>query len=437
MKLNYKPDFSKNHRRTFLRQFGAGITALAVPNIFLNGKANTIPPINKIPFLELSQDFQDESYWEMVKKQFIIAPGKIMVNAANLCPSPHFVNERVANYSQDLASDVSFQNRGKFGKERGRVIKRMAKFLNVDSLEIGITRNTSESNNIVVNGLDFGAEDEILIWDQNHPTNNIAWEQRARRYGFVVKKISVPSAPESKADLVKAFKDQMSPRTRLIAFSHISNVSGIALPAKEICQMAREQNVLTLVDGAQSFGFLNLDLRAMGCDFYSSSTHKWLMGPMENGILYARKAVMDKLWPNIIAAGWKEDHQSLDEKVCVLGQRNTPSTPAIIDIIDFHETVGTPNIEARVRYLNAYLKEQIRKKLPNATFVTPLASELSGGITIFRLPGKEPRMIFQKLYENYGIAGAPTGGIRLSPHIYCTSKDMDRIVEALVALAGD
>ena len=253
---------------------------------------------------------------------------------------------------------------------------------------------------------------------------------------FFIKKISLPAKPSSKMDLLKAFTDQVSAQTRLIAFSHISNVSGIALPAKEICTFARDRDILTLVDGAQSLGFMDLDLQDIACDFYSSSTHKWLMGPMENGVLFVRKEHIKKLWPNIIAAGWKEDHKTLDEKVCVLGQRNTPSTPAIIDILDFHEAIGTKNVEERIRYLNAYLKEQISKHIPQATFVTPLESELSGGITIVGFPGKNGRDLFQQLYEKYGIAGAPTGGLRLSPHIYCTSKDMDRIVKALVALVG-
>ena len=159
------------------------------------------------------------------------------------------------------------------------------------------------------------------------------------------------------------------------------------------------------------------------------------MGALENGILYVKKDVMESIWPSIVGAGWTEEHQSIDEKLCVLGQRNNATTASLIDIIEFHQTIGKKNVENRVRELHAYLKEQISKKLPQAIFTTPHSSDLSGGIVIFKLPGKEPDEVYQKLYENYGIAGAPTGGIRLSPNIHNTLKDMDRIVEALVVLA--
>jgi isopenicillin-N epimerase len=423
-------------RRKFFKQLGAGLTATAAAPLISSAGLVKDSSFLRPGELAARRDPSNESYWEMVKKQFAIQPGLLMVNAANLCPAPHFVNERVSGYSKNLSGDVSFQNRAKFSEERKKAIGRLARYLNVSGDEIAITRNTSESNNIVVNGLDFSGADEVIVWEQNHPSNNVAWEQRARRFGFRIRKIGLPAKPHSKEALLQAFSTHIHDRTRLIAFSHISNVSGLALPAKEICHLARERNILTLIDGAQAFGFMDLDLRDLGCDFYTGSTHKWLMGPMENGLLYVRKEQIAGLWPNIIAAGWKEENQTLDEKVAALGQRNTPSTPAINDILDFHEAIGKTTIEARVRRLNAYLKERIQKQLPQAEFVTPLAPAFSAGITIFNFPGKEPAELFQQLYEKYGIAAAPTGGVRLSPHIYCTLKDMDKIVEALAALAG-
>lgn len=419
---------SNNRRRKFLKQISAGLTAtLATP---LLGKVHSRPTGN-LDLLSIGQDLPDESYWEMVKKQFVVPADHIMLNAANLCPSPHFVNERVGELAKDLAANVSFQSRAKLGKGRTEAIEKLATYLNTPVKTIGITRNTSESNNIVVNGLDFRPQDEVLLWEQNHPTNQIAWQQRAKRYGFKVKIFSLPANPASTEELLEVISGEIGPNTRLIGFSHISNVSGLALPAKAICQMARERDILSLVDGAQSFGFADLDLQDMGCDFYSGSTHKWLMGPMEHGVLYVREEQIDRIWPNIIAAGWSEDYKTLDEKVCILGQRNTPATPAIADILAFHQAIGKANVEARVRQLNSYLKNQLREHLPQTKFVTPLETELSGGVTIISVPGKDSRELFQQLYTQFGIAGAPTGGLRLCPHIYCTLKDIDRTVAAL------
>ena len=425
-----------NKRRTFLKKLGVGLTATIAAPAF--GISNAKPyPFNRTTYqLANYQDPLDEKYWEMVKQQFAISGDKMMVNSANLCPSPYFIHEEVNQYSSNLAKDVSFQNRAKFGEQRQKALDSLVSYLGISKEEIGITRNTSESNNIVVNGLDFAQGDEIIIWDQNHPSNGIAWEQRAKRHGLILKKISVPVHPKSQEELIKPFEEAITPKTRIIAFSHISNVSGLALPAKEICQMATQRSVLTLIDGAQSFGFMDLNLTELDCDFFTASTHKWLMGPMENGILFIKKAQMAKLWPNTIGAGWKEDSQTVDEKVCVLGQRNTPTTAALDSIVQFHLMIGKENVERRVRDLNAYLKEQLREKIPSIEFITPLSRSQSGGIVILQIPGKDARSIFQQLYTEYSIACAPTGGIRLSPNIHNTLKDMDRIVEALAKLSS-
>lgn len=382
------------------------------------------------------QDAPDERYWEMVKKQFAVPSNLMMVNAANLCPSPYFITEQVQALLRDLGRDVSFQFRDRFEEKRQKSLDMLARYMGASKEEIGITRNTSESNNIIVNGFDFKAGDEIILWDQNHNSNGTAWEQRAKRFGFTVKKVSVPQAPKSQEELMSPFVTAITPKTKLIAFSHISNLSGIALPAKELCHLAREKKILTLVDGAQSFGLIDLDLKDMGCDFYSGSTHKWLMGPLENGILYVKKESMERLWPNIISAGWKEASISVDERLCVLGQRNETTPAALPETIDFHLSIGKKNIEDRVRKLNTYLKNQLQAKFPQAVFVSPISTTMSAGIVVFNIPGKQSSELFQKLYETHGIACASTSGIRLSPHIYNTMEDMDGVVSALAQLAG-
>jgi len=420
-----------NKRRNFLKNFGIGLTTVLVDPKMLAAPSAKYPD----EMLRRDADPFDEKYWEMVKRQFVIPNDKIMVNSANLCASPHFVTEQVLRYTQSLTYDVSFQNRAVFTEKRSKALEMLAKYLEVSTEEIGITRNTSESNNIVVNGLDLKPNDEIIVWEQNHPTNHQAWFQRAKRQGFKVVEISLPEQPASIEEIVGHFEKAITAKTKLIAFSHISNVSGLAMPAAEICAMANKKEILTLVDGAQSFGFMDLDLKNIGCSFFSGSSHKWLMGPMENGVLYVSKKYIPSLWPNIIGAGWKEESKTLDEKICVLGQRNTPSTSAMIDILDFHFAIGKTTIEKRIRYLNSHLKEQIKLLIPKARFVTPIAENFSGGVTIVKLPGKEPLEVFKELYSTYGIASAPTGGIRLSPQINCTKADIDYVVKALKELS--
>ena len=422
-------------RRKFLKLLSAGWAATMAYPVLGSAATNSKTELGSTS-LTPYKDLPDEQYWEKVKKQFAVPANMIMVNAANLCPSPVSVSDQILTSLKSLEKDVSFQNRSKFEEKRKVAISMLAKYLGVAPDEIGITRNTTEGNNIIVNGLDLKPGDEIIIWEQNHPTNGLAWEQRAKRYGFTVKKVAVPASPKSTAELIAPFAIAITSKTKLIAFSHISNSSGIALPAAAICQLAQAKGILTLVDGAQSFGSMDLDLKEIGCDFYTGSTHKWLMGPIENGVLYVNKAQMGKIWPNMISAGWKETYRTVDEKLCVLGQRNDLTVSALPVILEFHEAVGKKNIENRVKQLSAHLKDQIKTKVPQVTFVTPLSPELSSGIVIINIPNKKNAEIYHQLYEKHGIAGAPTGGIRLSPHIYNTLEDMDKIVSALVTLAA-
>jgi isopenicillin-N epimerase len=416
----------QNERRHFLKRLGAGsLAALSLPAFASESHAQLLAP-GHVP---------DEKYWEQVRTQFAVPPNLIMLNAANLCPPPAAVNVQVKKILDGLEKDVSFQYREQFSEKRKSAVEVLAGFTGVSKEELGITRNTSESNNIIVNGLDLKPGDEVLLWDQNHPSNGAAWEQRAKRYGFTVKKVSVPVAPQSVEDLIRPFRDAITPQTKLLGFSHISNTSGIALPAKQLCKLAAEKNVLTLLDGAQSFGFLDLNLKDIGCDFYTGSTHKWFMGPLENGILYVKKESTGSLWPNIISAGWKEGALSVDEKYCMLGQRNESTLAGLAETVNFHQTIGKKNIENRVVQLNTYLKDQIQAKVAGATFVTPLPVELSGGVTIISFSMKKPAELSKKLYDKYGIAAAPTGGIRMSPHIYNTLGDIDKVVKALQAIS--
>ncbi|MBK8290415.1 MAG: aminotransferase class V-fold PLP-dependent enzyme, partial [Flammeovirgaceae bacterium] len=402
-----------SHRRKFVKQLLAtSLTGLVLPSFAETSEL--APPTSA----------EDEKYWDEVKKQVTVPADHIMMNAANLCPSPAVVQDKVQELTKALNKDVSFQYRALFSATRKKSVSLLAQFVGADENEVGITRNTSESNCMIVHGLDLKPGDEIIIWEQNHPSNEEVWMSQAKRIGFTIKKISVPAAPTSVNDLIQPFVNAITPNTKLIAFSHLSNVSGLALPAKEICQVAKARGIMTLVDGAQTFGSMNINVHDMDCTFYSASTHKWLMGPFENGVLYVQKDYFSRIWPAIIGGGWKES-TTVDQHLCVLGQRNEPSPAALPEIVAFHEAIGIKNIESRIVQLSTHLKQQIKTKIPKATFVTPESPLYSGGIVIFNLPGKEIHEITDKLYHTYKIATAPSGGIRLSPHIYNTMKDLD------------
>jgi isopenicillin-N epimerase len=413
----------KSSRRYFLRSIS--LAAIAAP-VFAS-RENITAPVGA----------PDEQYWVDLQRKFPTTfGGKTMFNAANLCPSPGVVYDKVMEFQEPMMSDVSMQFRATFADRRKRSIEQLAKFIGAEPAEVGITRNTSESNCTIIHGFEFKPGDEIVLWDQNHPSNKEIWQKHAVRTGAVVKLVAVPPDPSSPDDLYNAFAKAFTSKTKMIALSHISNISGIALPAKRLCALAKSKGALSLVDGAQTLGFHEVDVKDLDCDFYTASTHKWLMGPLENGVLYMRKEHIDKVLPNIIGGGWHDNTHTVDEKICFLGQRNDPPTAALPDIIAFHETVGRRNIYERVVALNTYLKDQIGKKLPKAMFITPLSPEMSGGIVIINFPGKDSKEVVQKLYDDYAIGAAYVGAIRLSPHIYNTKADVDKVVAALAEITA-
>jgi selenocysteine lyase/cysteine desulfurase len=377
---------------------------------------------------------EDERYWHLVKGQFSLRPDLILMNAANLCPSPYPVVDAVQRLTASVDADASFQNRAKFSELREDGRNLLATYLGADRSEVAITRNTSESNNTVLNGLTLGSGDEVVIWDQNHPTNNVSWDVRAERYGFTVLRVSTPPSPSSSDELLQAFADALTPRTRVLAFSHVSNVSGVAVPAKELCGLARESGILTLVDGAQTFGAIRVNLHDMGCDFFTGSSHKWFVGPKEAGILFVRSDQIETLWPSDVGVGWASALENGAQKFENLGQRDDAAVAAMGTAADFHQAIGIDHVEARVRALAARMKEAVADRFPNAQLVTPLDPQLSAGVVIFSFPGVPGRDLFEALYREHSVGCAPTGGIRFSPHIYNTMGEIDRVVEAIAQI---
>ena len=415
----------KANRRNFLKGFGAMITSASLPNIQLQ------PP----SFPRLSQTIREEAYWNMVKEQFTIKPGYIMMNAANLCPSPYQVSEAINQQNRLLEEDVSFQHRERFSQLETDALQALAEYLSVDAGEVIISRNTSESNNIIVNGLDLGKGDEVLLWEQNHPTNLQAWQERGKRMGFGVKVISLPEQAVSAQELIAPFEAAITKKTRLLAFSHISNVSGIRLPAAEIISLARNRGIMTLLDGAQSFGCMDMNLREIGCDFYTGSAHKWLMGPKETGILYVRSEMIERLWPNMVAVGYEGKDKGDIRRLSTFGQRHEAALAGLISILDFHQKIGKGAVEARMMELANALRLSISAQVPSVEWVSPADDKLSAGVLICRIPGKDGRAMFGSLYKDYRIACAPTGGLRFSPHIYNTLEEVEKVGEALALIS--
>ena len=374
----------------------------------------------------------DGSYWEMVRRQFPFREARVPMNAANLCPAPRVVAEAVAELSHDIDVDCSFNNRGKFKTMLELSRKQVADQLGVDSDEVALVRNTSEANNIINNGLPLKAGDEVLLWDQNHPTNNVAWQVRAARFHSSVKRVETPTEPKRIDQLVAPFEEALGPRTKVLALTHVSNVSGVRLPIRELCELAHRRNIHVHVDGAQTWGAFDLDLRKLECDSFAASSHKWFCGPKEVGLLYVKRSRIAEIWPNLVSPGWGSDVDpdvKGARKFESFGQRDDARLAAIATTVDFHHLIGFDRVETRIFELAGALRRGL--KAEGFRLVTPEDPRLSGGVCIIRIPPQKRQEVFDRLYNRYGIAGAPVGGLRLCPHVYNTMTHVERAIGAV------
>jgi isopenicillin-N epimerase len=374
-----------------------------------------------------------EAYWKSVRAQFVMPPDLGVLNAANLCPASRPVLEALKRESDSVDKDPSAQNRARLGGERENLRTSLAAFLRATPEEIVITRNTSEANNMVSSGLDLKAGDEVIVFVDNHPSNLTAWREKAKRFGFTVVEIPQVNPHPGMEHYLSAYRKAITPRTKVLTFTHLSSSVGDLFPAKELCALAREHGVMSLVDGAQSFGLLDVNITDMSPDFYTGSAHKWPCGARECGVLYINARVHKHIWPSIYSAypgavGISRTFESF-------GQRDEATMIAFREALEFQTRVGRAAIEKRSRELANQLIAGL-SKLPDVKVWTSPNPSLNAAVVSF-LPGPlNPQRLGQALYEKdkigtAGRGGGDRGGLRASPHFYNSPEEIDRLVSAV------
>jgi isopenicillin-N epimerase len=412
------------NRRDFARILALGGAVPFVTPTLAWPSADKLPPTPASP---------DEKFWGAVRDQFVMPPNLTMLNAANLCPSSGPVLETLYNVTKDMDQDPSSDNRAKLGDGRENTRKLLAEFLRVTPEEIVITRNTSESNNLVSTGIDLKPGDEVLLTADNHPSNHTAWQEKAKRYGFTVIDLPVPNPHPGFDHYVQAFAKAITPRTKLISFTHQTSTVGDLFPAKEICRVARERGVLTLVDGAQSFGLMDVDLSDIQPDFYSGSAHKWPCGPKENGVLYINKSAQTKIWASIFSA--YPGRVGVSRTFEGFGQRDEPAMIAFGEALKLQTQIGRAQIEKRSRELTTALIEGL-KKIDGVKIWTSPDPTRRVAVLSFQPGSLDVRKLSTALYQKDRIGCATRGGqdragLRFSPHFYNTHADMDKAIAAV------
>ena len=302
----------------------------------------------------------DEKFWGEVRSRFLVPRDIGFLNAANLCPTSLPAIEAMEKNLRHYEVNPSPEVRSVLLRAREDARNLLAEALRVTPEEIVLTRNTTEGNNFVSSGLPLGPGDEVIVWADNHPSNLGAWNTKAKRFGFTVVTVPVLPGHPGTQGYVDLFARAITARTKLVAISHVSSNSGDLLPAAEICKAARERNVLSLVDGAQAFGVMDLDLGVMKPDFYTGSMHKWPCGPKEKGLFYVNKAVHDRIHPSVIGvyAGAVGISRTFEGE----GQRDDASIAAVVEALKFQGSVGRSAIEKRARGLANYFVAELGKQ---------------------------------------------------------------------------
>src|SRR5438105_5264247 len=347
-------------RRHFLSR--AGAAALLLPAASLPaGQADGRPPALPAPDLYLRDE---EAYWTAVRKLFVIPADEVYLNNGTVgsCPWPvlqgvfdgYLETEKMA---QDDPEDYPIWGYGPWNEFRDP----LARFIGCSRDELALVRNATEANSYIANGVDLKAGDEVPLSDQEHPGGEQPWNLRAKRYGIVVKKITLPKPLPNAAAVLNLINDAITPRTRVLFFSHITTVTGVVLPARELCALARSKGILSAVDGAHVAGMMRLNLHELGCDMYTSSPHKWLQAPKGSGFLYVRDEVIDRLWNTIVTAGWDEPKLRA-ERFQRIGSSNVPALWGMRAAVQLANQIGMERIERRHRQMADYiLKEMVQR----------------------------------------------------------------------------
>ena len=377
-------------------------------------------------------DKDEEAYWTEVRKLFLIPEDEVYLNNGTVGSSPapvlravfegYRVSERLAQADPE---DYPIWGYAAWNEYRDP----LAEFIGCKRDELALLRNATEANSYIANGIDLKAGDEVVITDQEHPGGEHPWDLRAKRYGIVVKRVTLPKPVPDASTVLTLFNDAITPRTRVFFFSHITTVTGAVLPVKELAALARSKGILSAVDGAHVPGMMKLNVHELGCDMYSASPHKWLQSPKGSGFLYVREEVIDQVWNTIATEGW-DDKKIRAERFQRIGSSNVPQLCGLKASIELANALGMDRIEKRHRKMADYiLAEMTAREAKSWTSPNPALRCGIAAVNIAPLKMPEPEMWMWK-EKKIRIRGGLPSKIRLSTPYYLRKKDIDRFLAA-------
>lgn len=424
-----------NQRRSFLKT--ASLAALSAPLLSFNNNRTWSLDVLKNNYAN------DEDYWAMIRKQFPLKEGQTYFNNGTMGPTPGYVLSKMIDhmmYHNREAAAVDYKNgsgpellSGYFPYEALRT--KLAKIINCNYKEVSLTQNATFGMNYVGMGLNLKEGDELLNTNQEHGGGFGAWQTLAKRKGCIYKQATMPVPANDAQEIYDAIFKEVTPKTKVIAIPHIVSVYGTVMPVKEICAEAKRRGIFTILDGAQCVGQIDVDVKAIGCDAYYSSLHKWLLAPPGSGLLYVNNEVVSDIWTTIASYNWdnQEDHGF---RLMQNGTGNPALLAGYDAALDFFNTIGKERWLNRIKELGGYLRSGL-KDMPHVTISSSTNEAMAAGITTYAIKGMTGPELQKHLWEQKRLQPRSVGQelLRHSVHIYNSKAEIDMALEVIKKLA--
>ena len=416
-------------KRTFLRN--AGLIGLGGMLNF-DSLAELVRSVSGVHSTELARD---EDFWDTIRKGYKLKPDYINLENGYYNFMPEQVLEKFIGHVREINYQGSYYMRTIQFDNKKAMAAKLAAVAGCSPEELIITRNTTESLDMIIGGLDWKPGDEAVMAEQDYGSMLEMFKQIFKRYGVINKVVSVPNIPQTDDEIVNLYASAITDKTKLLMVCHMINITGQILPVRKICDMAHARGVQVMVDGAHSFAHIKFSIPDLNCDYFGSSLHKWLSVPLGAGILYVKKERIGNVWPLIAEVERKPDDIS---RLNHTGTYPVHTDLAITDAIDFYNIIGVERKEARLRFIQNYWTSKVRD-LPNVLVNTPADPARSCGIANVGIRGMKPAVMSDILFKKYkiytvAIDGAGVHGCRITPNIYTTTSDLDVLVKALKEL---
>ena len=425
-------------RRSFFANTFAIAGTLSLSSFAARTRAgNLSDALLELKKLSPSSAANDNELWAQMAQAYTVSPNILNLNNGGVSPQPKVVQDAVDRYYHLSNEAPTYYMWQILDKGREPLRKKLADLAGVSNEEVAINRNATEALATVTWGLTMSRGDEIVMTRQDYPNMIQAWKQKEMRDGIKIKWLSFELPLENDDVVLRSFIDATTPRTKAWHITHMINWTGQILPVKKLCEEARRRNIISIVDGAHTFAHMDFKISDFAPDYYGTSLHKWLCAPFGTGMLYVKKENIAGLWPLFP----NDKPQIADiKKFETLGTRSFAPEQAISQAVEFHLAIGSKRKEERLRFLKNYWCEKVIQS-PRVKLNISLKPEYSCALGNFSIEGMEPETVSAKLMSEHqihttAIKWENISGVRITPHVYTSTRDLDRFVEAVLKIAA-